>query len=1199
MQKQIAHISALTILLCFCTVFTGLFAQVITDFTPASVSAGTGSQVTINGSGFGAGPASATRFVEFADADNGGTTGVKPALIQYAAWSDNQIIVIIPDGAGTGAINVTNGSTTGVSTSKLTISYALLNSGTFSIKHVNKNGLGGYTWQLEKAFDANSSVKNSFLKSLSAWKCLSGINWSIGVPTPANQTGNDGINIVRFDTGDELPPGVLGVAYTYYRNCGGNNWEITESDLVFDKERNWNFEDALPTPSQSDFQSVVLHELGHAHNLGHVIDASDLMHYAIAAGTSRRNFSQGNTDGARNQVNLSSNPSGGICTAAMNASIPTTCGFAYPKVSAFSPSQAGADATVTITGQNLSTTSAVSFGGIAAKSFVVVSNTEVKAVLASGTSGEVSLTTSGGIAVLNNFIFLAPPVITSYSPTFGWTGDTILISGTNLSSTKALSFGGKAAASFKVLDDNQVKGVLADGDSGIISLSTEAGDATTPGFVFSPKIMINSFSPLSGKRGDTILINGQGFRDIQSIKFGTQAVASFRLESAFKIYAVLGLGESGAITINSSFGTTSKDGFLFYQAPKISSFNPIQAAEETSVIIKGSNFNGATEVLFGGTAATSFKVISDSEITAIAGTGESGDVSVKTPGGTAVKSGFTFLPTLRILSFSPKIATTDQKIIIKGSDFRNVIGVSLGGVAAKSFTVDALNTITATVGSGASGAIKIQTSDGQVSASGFVFVYKPRVDNFRPAAAGFGSTVLINGVNFEEITSVQFGNTEASSFKILSPTAIEAVVATGTSGVLKVSNPGGNAEISGFTFIPAPVIASVDPLLGTNGTELNIKGLNFSTVHAVTIGNKAAASFRLISPEQITAIVADEAGDGAVNIATGGGSVAINGFRYIPPPLLSSFSPQNAIAGVNILISGSNFSDINAISFGGKAAASFKILSATSIEAVVAPGSSSGSLKLTSPGGTISMDGFVFTYTLPASNFSISGTDLTCKASSNGIIGIRVQQNQNYTATISAGGKSTTHQFTNDLEVKNLSAGIYTICMTLADQPTFKQCFELPIREPKDLSLYSYINKDGNILNLTLDGSENYFVELNGSVIKTSSNELSMSLKGGLNTLKVYTSQLCQGILERTFLVDAVKVYPNPFDTNINLILGSEYIGNINIEIRNLAGKLVYSKTLTSTSEKLQLNVEDLIPGTYLLQISSGGHRSVHKLLKR
>ncbi|EQD42173.1 Cell surface receptor IPT/TIG domain protein, partial [mine drainage metagenome] len=57
----------------------------------------------------------------------------------------------------------------------------------------------------------------------------------------------------------------------------------------------------------------------------------------------------------------------------------------------------------------------------------------------------------------------------------------------------------------------------------------------------------------------------------------------------------------------------------------------------TSVTITGTGFTGATAVAFGGTQAASFKVVSDTDITAVSPAGISGlvDVEVTTPSGTS------------------------------------------------------------------------------------------------------------------------------------------------------------------------------------------------------------------------------------------------------------------------------------------------------------------------------------------------------------------------------------------------------------------------------------------------------------------------------------------------------------------------------------------------------------------------------------
>lgn len=286
----------------------------ITSFSPTTITAGTFSVLTINGSGFGS--VATASLVGFKNADDGGATNISPDPSEIVSWTATQIQVKVPTKAGSGVIRV-NGSN---STASLTIPYSHLNvtysGAVYNTKHINQSG-GGYTWTYNTNFNTNAPAKAAFQRSLQSWRCATYINWPTSATTSTiTASANDGINIVTFNSG--LGAGILGQCGSYFSGCvnGGNTeFYVDEMDIQFSTTPGggtWQYGPAAPSASQYDFESVTVHELGHGHQLGHVIKTTDLMHYALSNGQSKRNL---NTDDLN----------GGLAVMARNAQAGGTC----------------------------------------------------------------------------------------------------------------------------------------------------------------------------------------------------------------------------------------------------------------------------------------------------------------------------------------------------------------------------------------------------------------------------------------------------------------------------------------------------------------------------------------------------------------------------------------------------------------------------------------------------------------------------------------------------------------------------------------------------------------------------------------------------------------------------------------------------------------------------------------------------------
>jgi hypothetical protein len=89
----------------------------------------------------------------------------------------------------------------------------------------------------------------------------------------------------------------LATSYSWYSDCGGNAWYVTEMDIEFLGSMPWHTDTTMPTTGQADLESVALHELGHAHQLGHVRDQNDPLYWSISFGSANRTLFQNNIDG--------------------------------------------------------------------------------------------------------------------------------------------------------------------------------------------------------------------------------------------------------------------------------------------------------------------------------------------------------------------------------------------------------------------------------------------------------------------------------------------------------------------------------------------------------------------------------------------------------------------------------------------------------------------------------------------------------------------------------------------------------------------------------------------------------------------------------------------------------------------------------------------------------------------------------------
>jgi hypothetical protein len=331
---------------------------------------------------------------------------------------------------------------------------------------------------------------------------------------------------------------------------------------------------------------------------------------------------------------------------------------------------------------------------------------------------------------------------------------------------------------------------------------------------------------------------------------------------------------------------TSLDQYTYASGPVVNGVSPSNGTPGTSVTISGTGFTGATGVTFGSNAAT-FTASGDNTITAVAPTTSGGvDVRVTTPAGTssAVPSDRFLYTGAAVTGLRPASAPKDGCTVVQinGSGFTGATAVSFGGVAALSYAVASDGSISAYVPAGMgtvdaqvttpSGTSAISAADHLTYTTGpSVYVIGPNAGS----TAG-GTTVLLSGSGFTGATSVIFGATSASSFRVTSDSTILAVSppGSGSQGVTVVTPSGTSAknQANTFTYYPQPVVTGLSVSSGpsSGGTTVTIFG-NLDGVTAATavhFGKAAATFITSVGPTMLVAT--SPPGTGTVDVTVTG-----------------------------------------------------------------------------------------------------------------------------------------------------------------------------------------------------------------------------------------------------------------------------------------------------------------------------------------
>ncbi|SNR28624.1 Por secretion system C-terminal sorting domain-containing protein [Maribacter sedimenticola] len=230
---------------------------------------------------------------------------------------------------------------------------------------------------------------------------------------------------------------------------------------------------------------------------------------------------------------------------------------------------------------------------------------------------------------------------------------------------------------------------------------------------------------------------------------------------------------------------------------------------------------------------------------------------------------------------------------------------------------------------------------------------------------------------------------------------------------------------------------------------------------------------------------------------------------------------------------------------------------------------------------------------IPNNGIQVKVTSTSCPNTANGEITVNFSQDYNYTVKFIGGSLNTTYtniDSSEDLIQSDLTAGIYSVCVSIPEYPAFEQCFSVTVGVPEDFTtgktVIDYHTQKARII---VSGSKNYEVLVNDKLYTyqfndLSNQELSFPLDKGINHISIETDKICQGTFSEHLIINKAILSPNPVAETLR-VEGLDTMNNAQVLIANLNGVTALHTTSVISNGIFSMDISNLDPGVYMLTI--------------
>ncbi|MGI4875566.1 MAG: FG-GAP-like repeat-containing protein [Janthinobacterium lividum] len=288
---------------------------------------------------------------------------------------------------------------------------------------------------------------------------------------------------------------------------------------------------------------------------------------------------------------------------------------AVPTIASFTPASGPVGTVISLMGTNLLGATKVTFAGTAsnvATGFTVASSTSLTGIVvpSGAATGTLTVTTAGGTSAASTqtFTVTPTPVISSFSPTSGVAGASVVLSGSNLANATSVTVNGVSVTPTNV-SSTGLTFVVPAGASNTQSIRvTVSGGASVTSTAFTVRLPVTGTSPAANAHTAPLANSAVSVTFSEPVTAGTAAVQVFSAQAGGR--------KAGTVSLNAA-GTTAS-----FTAPTGTVRTNFRAGELVSVTVPAT-------VLGAGGLAVSKKVFQFA--TAVSGVGRGTFAAPATP----------------------------------------------------------------------------------------------------------------------------------------------------------------------------------------------------------------------------------------------------------------------------------------------------------------------------------------------------------------------------------------------------------------------------------------------------------------------------------------------------------------------------------------------------------------------------------------